>query len=675
MSIQLRDGLSDQPLDRVLDDLLVRFVVNVPQEDLSSIERMFFQVEEAQWFYSDFIRQQNPSLPPMKMKTFSAEILEKCPLIWKWGDPDDALSRFGKYKSTIPVRGVALLNHDLTEVVLVKGTESNAWSFPRGKISKGESDIECAIREVEEETGYNCRGLINEYDFIERTIRGKNYKIYLVKNVDESTEFSPISRFEISKIQWHDIKSLQKNCAKNPNNYFIVGTVLKPMLRWISKNKSNVTDEELMLRVEVKLKRLLGLDKEDKLVDIVKKSSNTATAATSATNSVHAVNIGTPQPVVPLPIPQPFPMFGLPPVPPPYPVYNNIPGPQPYHIAMTPLVAPPPQQQSQVQSFTQERNYLTPNPQTLVKPTIKSGSTANSKELLSLLTTKKTDKLIPETQNENVKQAILGALNVNVKPNPSNELEESLQKTATNAPAKKVTLLKRERPTKNKKSIELMSMLGSSKPKNDTASTSSPPPQQSAGAELLGILNKAISSNPQSPPTKITSPGAELLGILNKTKSPVSPDLEETLEFSNQNEFAKLTKQPTFEDFEDFNSGYDQPSQGQGFRNFDIASDEEDLDHLIDPIVTTSETRGFFPSPPPPAKPKIRILKRNEQQDATNGGAAPAAGTNAEGQGLLALLKGGSAGSNPISLGNTTNPIKSDSHKRSADFLKDLLKR
>ena len=147
MSIQLRNGLANQTLDRVLEDLLVRFVVNVPEEDLSSIERIMFQIEEAQWFYADFVRQLNPDLQSMKMKTFSTKILEKCPLIWKWGDPQEALSKFGKYKSTIPVRGVALFNKDLNKVVLVKGTESNSWSFPRGKISKDESDIDCAVRE------------------------------------------------------------------------------------------------------------------------------------------------------------------------------------------------------------------------------------------------------------------------------------------------------------------------------------------------------------------------------------------------------------------------------------------------------------------------------------------------------------------------------------------------
>lgn len=259
MSIQLRDGLSDQSVDLVLEDLLVRFLVNVPDEDLSSIERMFFQVEEAQWFYTDFIRQLNPLLPGMKMKTFAAKFLEKCPLIWKWGDPEEAIARFGKYKSTIPVRGVALFNKDLSKVVLVQGTESNSWSFPRGKISKDESDIDCAVRETEEETGFNVRDLIDENDFVERTIRGKNYKIYLVKNVPEDYNFSPLGRNEISKIEWFDMKAIQKRCKNNPNSLFIVGTIVKPMVKWINKNKGVMNEEELMWKAEVRLKDLLGV--------------------------------------------------------------------------------------------------------------------------------------------------------------------------------------------------------------------------------------------------------------------------------------------------------------------------------------------------------------------------------------------------------------------------------
>ena len=34
--------------------------------------------------------------------------------------------------------------------------EYDDWTFPKGKADRGESDEECALREVEEETGLRC---------------------------------------------------------------------------------------------------------------------------------------------------------------------------------------------------------------------------------------------------------------------------------------------------------------------------------------------------------------------------------------------------------------------------------------------------------------------------------------------------------------------------------------
>jgi 8-oxo-dGTP diphosphatase len=39
------------------------------------------------------------------------------------------------------------------EVVLVHRPKYDDWSFPKGKAEEGESDEDCAVREVEEETG------------------------------------------------------------------------------------------------------------------------------------------------------------------------------------------------------------------------------------------------------------------------------------------------------------------------------------------------------------------------------------------------------------------------------------------------------------------------------------------------------------------------------------------
>jgi 8-oxo-dGTP pyrophosphatase MutT (NUDIX family) len=41
-------------------------------------------------------------------------------------------------------------------VLLVHRPKYDDWTFPKGKADEGESDEDCALREVEEETGYRC---------------------------------------------------------------------------------------------------------------------------------------------------------------------------------------------------------------------------------------------------------------------------------------------------------------------------------------------------------------------------------------------------------------------------------------------------------------------------------------------------------------------------------------
>jgi 8-oxo-dGTP pyrophosphatase MutT (NUDIX family) len=41
-------------------------------------------------------------------------------------------------------------------VVLVHRPRYDDWTFPKGKAHRGESDEDCALREVEEETGLRC---------------------------------------------------------------------------------------------------------------------------------------------------------------------------------------------------------------------------------------------------------------------------------------------------------------------------------------------------------------------------------------------------------------------------------------------------------------------------------------------------------------------------------------
>src|SRR5919109_4902174 len=54
--------------------------------------------------------------------------------------------------------GVVVRRHDGgLDVLLVHRPAYDDWTLPKGKALPGESDEECALREVEEETGLVCR--------------------------------------------------------------------------------------------------------------------------------------------------------------------------------------------------------------------------------------------------------------------------------------------------------------------------------------------------------------------------------------------------------------------------------------------------------------------------------------------------------------------------------------
>jgi 8-oxo-dGTP diphosphatase len=46
------------------------------------------------------------------------------------------------------------LSDDLLQVALIHRPRYDDWSFPKGKVEIGESEISCAFREVLEETGF-----------------------------------------------------------------------------------------------------------------------------------------------------------------------------------------------------------------------------------------------------------------------------------------------------------------------------------------------------------------------------------------------------------------------------------------------------------------------------------------------------------------------------------------
>jgi 8-oxo-dGTP pyrophosphatase MutT (NUDIX family) len=91
--------------------------------------------------------------------------------------------------------------------------ESPEWGFPKGRRNLYETDIDCAIREFEEETGLNSKqyNILLDINRIQESFSGSNnirYKhiYYIAELVDTDIIFNPFNKHqltEIGNINWY----------------------------------------------------------------------------------------------------------------------------------------------------------------------------------------------------------------------------------------------------------------------------------------------------------------------------------------------------------------------------------------------------------------------------------------------------------------------------------------
>ncbi|KAF7436805.1 mRNA-decapping enzyme subunit 2 [Pleurotus ostreatus] len=227
--------------DEVLEELTSRFIVNLPEEELASLERICFQVEQAHWFYEDFMREENPKLPSLPLKKFSAMLFRECPLLHRWRDDhEEAFTQFMQYKTRVPVCGAIMLNDSLDKCVLVKGWKaSSGWGFPKGKINQSEPPHVCAVREVLEETGYDLAGQIVPDDVLTTTIKDQKISLYIVSGVPEDYPFMTKTRKEISKIEWFRLVDLPtwKRNKTVAGKFYLISPFIGPLKAFINARR------------------------------------------------------------------------------------------------------------------------------------------------------------------------------------------------------------------------------------------------------------------------------------------------------------------------------------------------------------------------------------------------------------------------------------------------------
>jgi len=86
------------------------------------------------------------------------------------------------------------------EVLLVHRPRYDDWTFPKGKAEDGETDEDCALREVLEETGFECRlgAEAGTTEYIDSRGRPKRVRWWLMEPL--RGDFTPTD--EVDELRW-----------------------------------------------------------------------------------------------------------------------------------------------------------------------------------------------------------------------------------------------------------------------------------------------------------------------------------------------------------------------------------------------------------------------------------------------------------------------------------------
>lgn len=123
----------------------------------------------------------------------------------------------------------------MTKCLLIRANKSNKWGFPKGKINKNEKEIDCAIREIYEEVGFDVTPYIKEDLYFEETYPKTQRKIrlYIICGIPESTRFETKTRGEIDDIKWFKINRLHYKMMSG----LAAQNTLEKLIKWVAKNK------------------------------------------------------------------------------------------------------------------------------------------------------------------------------------------------------------------------------------------------------------------------------------------------------------------------------------------------------------------------------------------------------------------------------------------------------
>ena len=182
----------------VLDCLSARFLLSLPEKQRTSLPSICHRLELAHWFLQDFL------IPDIicSFTQFVTGMMLHVPFLRRLGwEVGTILQVWQSFKWSVPTFGAVLFDSRLEQVVLVRSLRGS-WGFPKGKLQEEETGVECAAREVLEETGISIGRLINPECFITAELFGRPVCLYIVTGFGRSETMQPRGLGEIAEVRW-----------------------------------------------------------------------------------------------------------------------------------------------------------------------------------------------------------------------------------------------------------------------------------------------------------------------------------------------------------------------------------------------------------------------------------------------------------------------------------------
>ena len=248
----------------LLEYLAETYLYHLSTEDKSNPVLICCILEQAYWWSI----KEGSIDPETSFISFTSDIFHHVNFLQRYKtNVAEIVNDFETFKRSVPIFGTVILNRTLSRVLLVKNTYQN-WSFPVGKIMKGENEIDCAIRETLEETGLNMHDRIDMLDYFVCNYNGKKCKVFVIRDTEGSTPKS-CCPYEIIDVCWFAISALplfigdelyaDKRMNVGSKRFRRTIPFMQQLIKWIESERIR---EKCIREQEIREMKRLGLPLE-----------------------------------------------------------------------------------------------------------------------------------------------------------------------------------------------------------------------------------------------------------------------------------------------------------------------------------------------------------------------------------------------------------------------------